>query len=82
VYQVFLEDGRVIVTKFYRPGRWSNEQILEEHAFAAELEAKEIPVAAAWPMGETVVRDMRTTCPPSARRWLSSRPPWGLIASA
>ena len=50
VFQVFLEDGRVVVTKFYRPGRWSDEQIAEEHAFAAELAAHEIPVAAAWPM--------------------------------
>lgn len=50
VFQVFLEDGRVIVAKFYRPGRWSDEQILEEHAFAAELAAAEIPVAAAWPL--------------------------------
>src|SRR5436309_12024510 len=45
VFQVFLEDGRVVVTKFYRPGRWSDKQILEEHAFAAELAAAEIPVA-------------------------------------
>ena len=50
VFQVFLEDGRVVVTKFYRPGRWSDRQILEEHAFAAELVASEIPVAAAWPL--------------------------------
>jgi Ser/Thr protein kinase RdoA (MazF antagonist) len=48
VFQVFLEDGRVIVTKFYRPGRWSDAQILEEHAFANELAAHEIPVAAVW----------------------------------
>ena len=34
VFQVFLEDGRVVVAKFYRPGRWSDAQILEEHAFA------------------------------------------------
>jgi Ser/Thr protein kinase RdoA (MazF antagonist) len=46
VFQVFLEDGRVVVAKFYRPGRWSDAQILEEHAFAAELEAAEIPVVA------------------------------------
>lgn len=46
VFQVFLEDGRVVVAKFYRPGRWSNEQILEEHRFAAELAADEIPVVA------------------------------------
>ena len=50
VFQVFLEDGRVVVTKFYRPRRWSDAQILEEHAFAAELAAAEIPVAAAWPL--------------------------------
>ena len=50
VFQVFLEDGRVVVAKFYRPGRWSDAQILEEHAFGAELAAREIPVAAAWPL--------------------------------
>lgn len=46
VFQVFLEGGRVVVAKFYRPGRWSDAQILEEHAFAAELARAEIPVAA------------------------------------
>ncbi len=44
VFQVFLEDGRVVVAKFYRPGRWSNAQIVEEHAFALELAAAEVPV--------------------------------------
>jgi Ser/Thr protein kinase RdoA (MazF antagonist) len=51
VFQVFLEDGRVVVAKFYRPGRWSDAQILEEHAFAQELAAAEVPVVAPWPMG-------------------------------
>ncbi|MDR2851864.1 MAG: serine/threonine protein kinase [Burkholderiaceae bacterium] len=46
VYQVHLEDGRALVLKFYRPGRWSSAQILEEHAFACELAASEIPVVA------------------------------------
>src|SRR6185503_6967483 len=50
VFQVFLEDGQVVVAKFYRPGRWSDAQILEEHAFASELAAAEIPVAAPWPL--------------------------------
>ncbi|HNW61759.1 MAG TPA: serine/threonine protein kinase [Piscinibacter sp.] len=50
VFQVFLEDGRVVVAKFYRPGRWSDAQILEEHAFASELAAHEIPLAAPWPL--------------------------------
>jgi Ser/Thr protein kinase RdoA (MazF antagonist) len=55
VFQVFLEDGRVVVTKFYRPGRWTDEQIAEEHAFAAELADHEIPVASCWPL--TVAAD-------------------------
>jgi Ser/Thr protein kinase RdoA (MazF antagonist) len=44
VFQLFLEDGSAVVTKFYRPGRWSDAQILEEHAFALELAAAEVPV--------------------------------------
>ena len=43
VYQVWLEDGSSVVAKFYRPGRWSDAQILEEHAFVQELAASEIP---------------------------------------
>jgi Ser/Thr protein kinase RdoA (MazF antagonist) len=46
VFQVFLEDGSAVVAKFYRPGRWSDEQIHEEHAFALELAAAEVPVVA------------------------------------
>ncbi len=44
VYQLHLEDGQVVVAKFYRPQRWSEAQILEEHSFSAELMAAEIPV--------------------------------------
>jgi len=47
VYQVHLEtphEGHAaVVVKFYRPGRWSQAQILEEHGFAAELMAAEVP---------------------------------------
>lgn len=46
VYQVGLEDGVTLVAKFYRPARWSDDAILEEHAFALELAAREIPVVA------------------------------------
>lgn len=46
VYQVGLEEGAPLVAKFYRPGRWSTAQILEEHAFTLELAALEIPVVA------------------------------------
>jgi Ser/Thr protein kinase RdoA (MazF antagonist) len=44
VYQVALEDGSSVVAKFYRPQRWSDVQIQEEHDFAAELMAAEVPV--------------------------------------
>jgi len=46
VYQVSIEDGPSVVAKFYRPGRWSDAQILEEHAFVCELAEREIPVVA------------------------------------
>ena len=55
VYQAHLESpvgsealaGDIVVVKFYRPNRWSDAQILEEHAFATELMAAEIPVVGA-----------------------------------
>ena len=37
VYQVGIEEADPVIVKFYRPGRWTREQILEEHAFAQEL---------------------------------------------
>ena len=46
VYQFLAEDGKRYVAKFYRPKRWSNEQIQEEHDFALELMDQEIPVVA------------------------------------
>jgi Ser/Thr protein kinase RdoA (MazF antagonist) len=46
VYQIGLEDGEPVVAKFYRPGRWTDAAIREEHAFAAELQSQEIPVVA------------------------------------
>jgi Ser/Thr protein kinase RdoA (MazF antagonist) len=51
VYQLHLEDGQAVVAKFYRPERWSEAQILEEHAFAAELMAAEIPVVGPMVLG-------------------------------
>ena len=58
VYEVELEDRSRIVAKFYRPGRWSAEQILEEHTFLAELAAAELPVCTVrpFPGGETLRR--------------------------
>jgi Ser/Thr protein kinase RdoA (MazF antagonist) len=46
VYQVGLEDAGHVVAKFYRPARWSDDAILEEHEFCMELADEEIPVVA------------------------------------
>ncbi len=46
VYQVGIEDKVPLIAKFYRPGRWSDEQILEEHQFCFELVEQELPVVA------------------------------------
>lgn len=48
VYQVGIEDSSPIIAKFYRPHRWTNECIKEEHQFALELYEHEIPVVPPW----------------------------------
>ena len=47
VYQVWRDDAPPVVAKFYRPARWTDAQIAEEHAFVAELDADEVPAVAA-----------------------------------
>ena len=59
VYQVSLEDGGHRVVKFYRPGRWTDAQILEEHAFALELAGREIPVVAPESLGGKTLHDFK-----------------------
>ncbi len=44
MYSIGLEDGQTIVAKFYRPERWSDETILEEHAFCDALVERDLPV--------------------------------------
>ena len=46
VYQVGIDETDPVIAKFYRPGRWSDAQILEEHAFSIELADAEIPLIA------------------------------------
>ncbi len=80
VYEVELEDRSRIVAKFYRPGRWSREQILEEHRFLAELAADELPVCSVrpFPNGETLHRiddvppegGQRNTAPEGGQRYI------------
>ena len=47
VYQAGMEDSSPLIAKFYRPARWTDAQILEEHAFVATLVEREIPVVPA-----------------------------------
>ncbi len=51
VYQVGMEEGPALVVKFYRPVRWTDAQILEEHEFVETLAAAEIPVVPALRLG-------------------------------
>lgn len=51
VYQVGMEEGAPVVVKFYRPQRWSDAAIAEEHRFVAELVEREIPVVPALTIG-------------------------------
>jgi Ser/Thr protein kinase RdoA (MazF antagonist) len=46
VYQVGIEEGQPLIAKFYRPGRWSEAQIREEHDFCFELVSHELPIVA------------------------------------
>ena len=56
VYQVGQGDGPPLIAKFYRPGRWSDEALHEEHTFTAELAERDIPAVVPLPndAGETL----------------------------
>jgi len=58
VYQVGIEDAAPVVAKFYRPARWTDEQIQEEHDFVHELVQHELPCVPPIrsPHGETLLR--------------------------
>lgn len=48
VYQVGIEDSKPLIAKFYRPDRWTDLQIIEEHCLSLELAGHELPVVAPW----------------------------------
>jgi len=58
VYQVGIEEVQPVIAKFYRPARWSDAAIAEEHAFAAELARAELPVVA--PLTDSAGGALRT----------------------
>src|SRR5262245_15066222 len=51
VYEVELEDESRLVVKFYRPGRWSRETIVDEHKFLLDLAEAEVPAVAPTDLG-------------------------------
>jgi len=55
VYQVGLEDAQPLVAKFYRPARWSDAAIDEEHAFALELAEAELPLVTPLLIGDATL---------------------------
>lgn len=57
VYQVYLEGEAPLVAKFYRPGRWADAAILEEHEFALELAEREIPAVAPLVIGGATLHE-------------------------
>jgi len=59
VYEVHLEDGGAVVAKFYRPGRWTEDALMDEHDFVFELEEAGVPVVAPLldPEGESLFQD-------------------------
>ncbi len=58
VYQVGIEGEQPIIAKFYRPGRWTDEQILEEHQFSRELYDLDIPAIPPLCLADHCVTDM------------------------
>ncbi len=57
VYEIELEDESSVVAKFYRPGRWTREQILEEHQFLLALKNAEIPAIAPLSLGASTLAE-------------------------
>jgi Ser/Thr protein kinase RdoA (MazF antagonist) len=55
VYRLGIDDAAPLVLKFYRANRWSDAQILEEHEFACELAAAELPVVAPIKLGNSTL---------------------------
>ena len=56
VYQVGIDEAKPLVAKFYRPARWSDAAIAEEHAFALELAEAELPMVAPLVLGERTLQ--------------------------
>jgi Ser/Thr protein kinase RdoA (MazF antagonist) len=58
VYQIGIEDGPPVVAKFYRPARWADDAIIEEHEFSRELADAELPVVAPIDIGGSTLHEV------------------------
>lgn len=88
VYQVGIEDAQPLVAKFYRPGRWSDAAILEEHQFVQALYEEELPAVPALDLAGATLhhyRDHRFALFPKqggrAPTWKTA-PPWNAWAGS
>lgn len=59
VYQIGIDDAEPVIAKFYRPNRWSDAAILEEHYFASELTEFELPIVAPLVMQERTLHHFK-----------------------
>jgi Ser/Thr protein kinase RdoA (MazF antagonist) len=59
VYQIGMQDGASLVAKFYRPQRWSDAAILEEHSFVQTLVEREIPVVPPMLVGDSTLHQFK-----------------------
>ena len=70
VYQLGMDDAPPLVVKFYRPARWTDAQIIEEHDFVAALAAEEIPVVPHCPARQTAgCRTTPSSAPAPGWHW-------------
>lgn len=79
VFQVMLEDGQAVVTKFYRPARWTDAQIAEEHAFSLEAAADDVPVVAPLKLREPGAGSqvsLSPAAPDTLAHWTSDQGHW------
>ena len=75
VYQVMLDDTPPVVVKIYRPGRWTDAQILEEHAFTAEMMADDIPVVGPLCLQGRTLHELQAPGDSGAQRFVFSVSP-------
>jgi Ser/Thr protein kinase RdoA (MazF antagonist) len=72
VYQAGIESAGPVIAKFYRPGRWTDAAIIEEHDFSLELVNQELPVIAPIKIGDTASRFIRDR-EGTGRNWVPGR---------